>query len=142
MSGVEISGGPRLQFFQNNSLGSNADFPPGSLCFSICANHRLKETFYCLWMILLIYYKIPTVLHYRWYQKKSECKHFITRLHIEENEPEMFTANKIFENTGPEKIFSGFKQNLKKYEISKIQSWAAIPSNKKSIWCGLIYKLC
>jgi hypothetical protein len=47
-------------------------------------------------MVLLIYYKIPTVLHYRGYHKKSGCKHFITRLHIEKNEPEMFTANKIY----------------------------------------------
>ena len=29
---------------------------------------------------------------------------------------------KYTENTGPEIIFSGFKQNLKRYEISKIQS--------------------
>jgi hypothetical protein len=30
------------------------------------------------------------------YQKKSGCKHFITRFYIEKNEPERFTANKIY----------------------------------------------
>ena len=109
------------------------------LFFSICANHRLEETFHCLWMILLIYYKILTVLHYRRYQKKSGCKHFITRLHIEKSEPEMFTANKIY---GKYRTGNDFFSIWKKYEISKNQSWAAIPSNKTSIWCGLIYKLC
>jgi hypothetical protein len=40
------------------------------------------------------------------------------RLHIEKNEPVMFTANKIYENIGPEMKFSGLKKN----DISKNQS--------------------
>ena len=97
MSGVEISGGPRLLFFQNNSLGSNADFPPGSLCFSICANHRLKETFYCLWMILLIYYKIPPVLHYRGIKRNRDVNILLQGFTSKKNEPEMFTTlNKMY----------------------------------------------
>ena len=40
-------GGQRLLNFQRDSLGSNVDIPPGSLFFSICANHRLEETFHC-----------------------------------------------------------------------------------------------
>ena len=48
-------------------------------------------------------------------------------------ELEMFTANKIYGNTGPEMIFFGFKKKIMK--STKIR--AAIPSNKTSIWCGL-----
>jgi hypothetical protein len=48
-AGVKISGGPRLLYFQKDSLGSNVDIPPGSLFlfFSICVNHRLEDTFFC-----------------------------------------------------------------------------------------------
>jgi hypothetical protein len=63
---------------------------------------------------------IPTLLHYRGYQKKSGCKHFITRLHIEKNEPEMFTANKIY---GKYRTGNDFFPDLKKKnEIGKNQS--------------------
>ena len=82
--------------------------------------------------ILLIYYKIPTVLHYRGYQKKSGCKHFITRLHIEKTNRKCLPLTKYTENTGPEMIFFGFKKKMKSTKIR-----AAIPSNKTSIWCGL-----
>jgi hypothetical protein len=40
---------------------------------------------------------LPTVLHYRGYQKKSGCKHIITRLcYHRKKRTEMFTANKIY----------------------------------------------
>jgi hypothetical protein len=42
-------------------------------------------------------YRYQQSYNYRGYQKKSGCKYFITSwLHIEKNEPEMFTANKIY----------------------------------------------
>ena len=142
--------------------------------------HWLWELRYC---ILLIYYKIPTVLHYRGHQKKSGYKHFITRLHCNEhfnsinvrnstsgqikllylysilrkkkrtvtfrnslkclakyhreNEPEMFTDNKIYGNYRTGNYFLRIKKKEKK-KSAKIG--VAIPSNKTSIWCGLTSK--
>jgi len=118
--------------------------------------HWLWELRYC---ILLIYYKIPTVLHYRGHQKKSGYKHFITRLqcnehfkvnsinvrnstsgqikllylYIEKTNRKCLPLTKYTETTPPEMIFSGFKKKMKSATIG-----AAIPSNKTSIWCGLI----
>jgi hypothetical protein len=48
---------------------------------------------------------IPTLLHYRGYQKKSGWKHFITRLHIDKNNRKCLPLTKYTENTGPEMIF-------------------------------------
>ena len=84
-------------------------------------------------MILLIYYKIPTVLHYRGYQKKSGCKHFITRLHIEKNEPEMFTDNKIYERYRTGNDFFRIKKK-KKNEIGKNQSGDSVEQDINLVW--------
>jgi hypothetical protein len=63
---------------------------------------------------------IPTLLHYRRYQKKSGCKHFITRLHIKKKEPEMFTANKIYGKYRTGNDF--FPDSKKKMKSAKIRA--------------------
>ena len=74
------------------------------------------------------------VLHYRGYQKKSGCKHFITSLHIEKNEPEMFTANKIYGKYRTGNDFFQIYFFFLKYEIGKNQSGDSIKQDVNLVW--------
>ena len=64
-----------------------------TLVMRITILYRYSAYEWSFWFIT----KYQQSYNYRGYQKKSGCKHFITSwLHIEKNEPEMFTANKIY----------------------------------------------